>query len=218
MTVRVVVDVEMCRVRTKGTGYPFKNEIIQIGAVMMDEAFAIKDKFSTFVSPRYGKIDRFIAGLTGITERTIKDAPDIEEALDRMLRWIGENEVIFYAWSDSDYRQIQREIEFKCQESERWTTLLSEENWVDYQKTMGDRLEYFRSIKLEEALELAEIDTEGHMHDGLDDAYNTALMISKLETQKDYQTIVERLREREKEQEPLTTSLGSLLAGVVLDE
>ena len=217
MRVHVVLDVEMCRVRTKGAGYPCKSEIIQIGAVKMDDAYTILDKFSTYVRPRFGKIDHFIADLTGISERTIKEAPDIEEVLGQMLGWIGENEVIFYSWSETDYYQIRNEILYKCQESDKWTGLLDESNWVDYQKKLGDRLEAFQSMKLSEALDLAEIDTEGHLHDGLDDAYNTALMISKLETQKDYQTVLERLREKEKEQEPLTMSLGSLLKGLVID-
>lgn len=214
MRVRVVIDVEMCKVSPKRAGYLCKNEIIQIGAVKMDEDYEIQSKFNTYVRPRFGKIDHFISKLTNISERTIKDAPDIEEALEKMLDWIGDVEALFYSWSDTDYYQIRNEILMKCREDSKWDMLLDQSNWIDYQKKLGDRLDYFKLLKLTEALDLAEMDTEGQFHDGLDDAYNTARMIAKLETHKDYQTILERLRE--KEQKPLTTSLGSLLQGLVL--
>ena len=103
----------------------------------------------------------------------------------------------------------------KCHDNERWETLFNQENWIDYQKKLGKRLESFKLLKLTEALELVELETVGRLHDGLDDAFNTARMISKLEKHKDYRTILERIRERENVQKPLTMSLGSLLQGLV---
>lgn len=217
MKVHVVIDVEMCKVQSRNRKYPYKNEIIQIGAVMMDDYYEIIDKYSTYVQPRYGKIDHFIVSLTGISERTIKDAPDIEEALDEMLEWIGDKDVTFYSWSPTDYFQIRKEIHRKCQSDVRWTVLLEQERWIDYQRKFGERLDSPRLLKLTEALDLAEIDTKGHLHDGLDDAYNTACMISKLEKNKDYQTLLERARVREREQKPLTITLGSLMQGLIIE-
>ncbi len=217
MKVQVVIDVEMCRVRSKPSKYPYKSEIIQIGAVMMDEAYKIIDKYSTYIKPRYGKIDHYIVTLTGISERTVKEAPDIEEALLQMVRWIGDNDVVFYSWSTTDYYQIRNEIRYKCQDNICWDMFLNPANWIDYQEKLGKRLESSRLLKSTEALDLAEVDTEGHMHDGFDDAYNTARMIAKLEVHKDYQTLIERIRENEENQKPLTTSLGYLLQGVILE-
>ena len=217
MAAHVVIDVEMCKVCTKSKGFPFKNEIIQIGAVMMDDTYEIISEFSTYVNPRFGKIDHFIMTLTGISERTIKNAPDIEVALEQMLAWIGDKDVVFYAWSETDYYQIRKEILSKCREDAIWERLIDQANWVDYQKSVSDRLDLSKKLKLKEALELVELDCVGKSHDGLDDAYNTARMISKLETQKDYRTLLERLREKEKKEEPLTISMGSLLQGLVLE-
>lgn len=217
MKVRVVIDVEMCRVHTKNTTYPYKNEIIQIGAVLMNENYEIQSEFSTYVKPQFGKVDYYISMLTGISERTLKNAPHIEEALTQMLNWIGSSEVVFYSWSDTDYYQIRNEIQQKCDEDVRWERLLNQANWIDYQRKLGDRLESYKLLRLTEALDLAEVDTSGKLHDGLDDALNTARMIAKLETNKDYRTIIERLREKEKSQEPLTTPLGGLLQGLLLE-
>ena len=217
MKVHVGIEVEMCRVQSRKRKYSCKNEIIQIVAVMMDDNYEIIDKYSTYVQPRYGKIDHFIVSLTGISERTIKDAPDIEEALNEMLEWIGDKDVTFYSWSPTDYFQIRKEIHRKCQSDVRWTVLLEQDRWIDYQRQFGERLDSPRLLKLTEALDLAEIDTKGHLHDGLDDAYNTACMISKLEKNKDYQTLLERARVREREQKPLTITLGSLMQGLIIE-
>ena len=217
MKIQVVIDVEMCKVQMKAYNYPYKNEIIQIGAVKMDGKYEILDSFSTYVKPRYGKIDHFIDRMTGISERNLKGAPDIEEALLKMLQWIGDDETVFYSWSTTDYTQIHNEIRFKCRDDVNWDLLLNQENWIDYQERLGTRLESPRPLKLSDALELVEIDTKGRAHDGLDDAYNTARMISKLEQNKDYRTLVERLRANEENQKPLTTSLGQLLQGLSLE-
>ena len=217
MKIQVVIDVEMCKVQMKAYNYPYKNEIIQIGAVKMNENYEILDSFSTYVKPRYGKIDHFIDRLTGISERNLKGAPDIEDALLKMLQWIGDDETVFYSWSTTDYDQICNEIRYKCRDDLNWDLLLNQENWIDYQERLGARLESQRSLKLSDALELVEIDTKGRAHDGLDDAYNTARMIAKLEQNKDYKTLVERLRANEENQKPLTTSLGQLLQGLSLE-
>ena len=160
MKVRVVIDVEMCRVRAITKGYPHRNEIIQIGAVMMNEAYEVLDKFSTFVKPRFGSIDRYILRLTGISDKNIKNAPDVEKAFEELLQWAGNNEVLFYSWSDADYHQIRNEIMWKCKENRRWELLLDRNNWIDYQKSFGERLGSAKLLKLTEALEWAEVDTD----------------------------------------------------------
>ena len=46
-------------------------------------SFEVKDKFMTYVSPEYGKVDSFIQELTGITPQDTDGAPKIKEALNR---------------------------------------------------------------------------------------------------------------------------------------
>lgn len=217
MNVHVVLDVEMCKVLAKNQEYPYRNEIIQIGAVMMNDAYEIMDKFSTYVRPRYGRVDHFIYALTGISERVLKNAPDIQDALDQLLQWIGNRKPTFYSWSSTDYYQIRNEIHRKCQASPKWAMILEKEHWIDYQQKLGERLDSLRLMKLTEALELTEITIEGHIHNGFDDAYNTACMIAKLESNKDYLTLLERSRAREKDQKPLTVTLGSLMQGLIFE-
>ena len=60
-------------------------------------------------------------------------------------------------------------------------TGITNDRWTDYQKTFDNRYDFDRSVGLADALELCEIEPDGHFHDGLDDAINTAKIIKKLE-------------------------------------
>lgn len=212
MKVKIVIDVEMCLVQKsyEWKDYPYEHEIIQIGAVMMDEEYEIVDEFSSFVHPQYGRIDHFIRKLTGISEKDIVEAPPLEEVLRQMLAWIGGREAVFYSWSVTDYKQIVREIHAKGMDEGEMAVLLEKDHWVDYQPEAGKRFDKRWRLALEDALMLAEVEPEGKQHDGLVDARNTARLIAKMERNPDSHFLQDRLQE-EKNDAPLGTSLGSLL-------
>ena len=217
MNTYVVIDVEMCGVQMRTQNFNRKHEIVQIGAVMMNEAYEIIDSFTTFVRPDYGKIDYFISSLTGIANKDVKRAPGLAEALQNMMEWFGDRRIRFYAWSNTDYNQIRGEILDKKLDEETYAIFLNKENWVDYQHIVNVRFKIGRSLALSDALQMTELDVDGRLHDGLADAMNTARIISKLEQNPDYKCTLEKLREKESKSEPLTTSLGSLLKGIRLD-
>ena len=207
----------MCGVQIRTQNYNRRHEIVQIGAVMMNEAYEVIDSFSTFVRPDYGKIDYFISSLTGIANKDVKNAPGLSEALCRMMEWFGDRKIRFYAWSNTDYNQIRGEILDKNLDEETFAIFLDRENWVDYQNIVSVRFKIGRSLALSDALQMTELDVDGRLHDGLADAMNTARIISKLEKNPEYKCTLEQLREKESKSEPLTTSLGSLLKGIVLE-
>lgn len=69
MSKYVIVDLEMCRVPKglKREKFGSASELIEIGAVLLDDAYEIEDRFKTYVSPEYGEIDRY-------TEEELEDA------------------------------------------------------------------------------------------------------------------------------------------------
>ena len=164
MKVHVVLDVEMCKVLAKKQEYPYKNEIIQIGAVMMNDAYEIIDQFSTYVRPQYGRVDHFIYALTGISERILKKAPYIEDALDQMLQWIGNKEPIFYSWSSTDTIRFDMKFIINVRQSRNGRYCLTKSIGLIISKKLGKRLGSLRLMKLKEALDLTEITIEGRMH------------------------------------------------------
>ena len=107
----LVLDLEMCKVprNYRRKEYQYATEIIQIGAVLLDETFEQIDTFREYVHPEYGVLDYFITHLTGIEGRQVKNAPRLNEALEHLFAWIGEREYLLYAWSDADYLQFRHE-------------------------------------------------------------------------------------------------------------
>lgn len=179
MSKYVIVDLEMCKVPKGVKREKFKSayEIIEIGAVLLDDTYEVVDKFKTYVSPEYGEVDQSIQKLTGITKADTIDAPTIEEALELFTEWLPED-VILVSWSDNDEKQIQKEIELKNLEISKYKTRLI--NWEDCQKTFSKKMNSPKKYKLSEALIIADIDYDEHIHDGLVDAENTAMLFAKM--------------------------------------
>lgn len=135
----VVIDLEMCRVpRNKKTKeYPWKQETIQIGAVLMYEDGTIIDTFNTFVRPQLGSVDSFIEKLTGIREKDVLKAPSTEEAFDAFLKWAPPDTEIV-SWSESDLFQIIYEFKGKS------INLIDEDalraRWIDCQRNFSEKI------------------------------------------------------------------------------
>lgn len=176
----------MCKVpkQNRNEKYPFRSEIVEIGAVLLNEELEITDTFKTYVAPEYGEIDEFIHRLTGISNDDIKDAPMIEDALMQFVEWIPENAVLV-SWSFTDADQIEREMKLKDIHIPGMDEYL--DDWLDCQGEFGDMMNTDKNYSLSEALIIADIDYKDGAHDGLIDAYNTALLFSKMEQESDLQ-------------------------------
>ena len=213
----LVIDLEMCKVprKCRGKEYKYALETIQIGAVLLDEDFRQIGTLSQYVHPDYGTIDYFIENLTGISTGNVKNAPRIQEALTHLVDWLGDREYKVYAWSSSDYDQLKHEFRAKSIEAPELEAFMDPDRWIDYQDVFGKRYDFSRAISLEEALTRAEIEAEGRLHDGLDDAINTGKLIEKLEHNPDYQ--LNGYNVPQLTSESLGYSLGSLFAGLGLE-
>ena len=108
----------------------------------------------------------------------MKNAPCFEEALRQFELWLPDGEVEMVSWSRTDLKQLQNEMQAKSIVSERFEKIF--ETWNDCQKTFSNKMEKKRAYSLEEALIAANIIQEGQAHDGLSDAYNTALLFAKM--------------------------------------
>ena len=184
MSKYVMIDLEMCIVPRGTKGYCYKSEIIEIGAVLMDENREIIDGFCTYVCPHYGYVDSKIQRLTGICQKDLIGAPSLEKALMDLAKWLPMEDTIPVSWSKSDEKQMCMEMMIKGIRNPRIEMLL--DSWIDCQPMFAKRMGNRRQYKLSEALVASDIITEGREHDGLDDAYNTALLYQKLVNEPDY--------------------------------
>lgn len=211
----LVIDLEMCKVpkNYRGKNYKYASEIIQVGAVLLDEEYKEIGTLCQYVHPEYGVLDYFITNLTGIENGQVKNAPKLRDALIYMVDWLGEREYKIFAWSKSDYCQFEHEIKSKHLENDKIQEFMNQERWIDYQEIFGKRYNFEQPVGLKEALMLCDIEPDGRLHDGLDDAWNTARLIEKLEKNPDYK-LVYREREEETDDQPLKVSLGDLFKGL----
>ena len=168
----------MCRTPkgTKNAQFSLRNELIQIGAVLLDDNFVEVGTFMTYVSPQYSRINPFIQKLTGITQKDVTGAPHFKEALEMFVEWIPADAEII-AWSESDACQIRCESEYKNISVEH----LNLDNWIDCQKTFSEKMHTEKVYRLSEALSIADIYYDEDFHDALVDAKNTALLFAKMQ-------------------------------------
>ena len=181
MSKYAVVDFEMCSVpKYKKAECKLKCEIIQIGVILLDEAFNCIGEFQSYVCPEYGVIDDYIYKLTGISNKMVKNAPKLLDVLTDLKAWLPPD-TLMVAWSKHDEKQLRHELEAKAFEGAAMELL--EYTWLDCQEMFADKLETKKVYNLTEALRIANIYYCDGAHDALVDARNTALLFRKIKTE-----------------------------------
>jgi len=216
----VIIDLEMCNVTRlqRSKEYKLGSEIIQIGAVSLDDDNVEIDSFVTYVTPEYGRLDKFITDLTGITEYDLKGAPKLEQAMKAFMEWMPDDAVVV-SWSHTDDRHLEKELNAKKIVIEGFDRLL--ETWEDCQATFTEKMNAKNAYNLTEALNIADIYYEDGAHDGLVDARNTALLYAKMQREEVLtlnKYYAEATADIETEDEDFGTDWSKLLAGIELPE
>ena len=126
----IIIDLEMNPVSTNEheARKHIGREVIEIGAIKLDESLKIIDRFQCYVKPQYNEhICGFIRRLTGIGFSQTHDANSFSEAMNLLATWIGDKKTRIYSWSDSDLIQLRKECLFKDvpfpTNMSRWTDL-----------------------------------------------------------------------------------------------
>lgn len=202
----IVVDLEMNAISkeydVKGSTH---KEIIEIGAVMLDEEYKEIDSFVTYVKPELNdEIEKRYESLTGISTSMVMDAPLFDEAIAMFADWCYkyDDEFMLYQWSECDKAQIAGEIKLKNHAvTKKEERLLGE--WVDFQKEYSNLLGLSRPISLDKAIDFAGADFKGRQHDALSDARNTAYLFAlskdKARFDKALKYVIEALKSEENE-------------------
>jgi inhibitor of KinA sporulation pathway (predicted exonuclease) len=102
-------------------------EIIEIGAVMLDDGFKEIDSFKKFVKPKYSaNISSICRSLTGIRDENLAGAGGFNDAMEDFIAWcLGHGEEYrIYSWSDSDRLQICTEMKLKGYDKSEYTDFL----------------------------------------------------------------------------------------------
>lgn len=153
-------------------------EVIQFGAVMLDENCNMISKFSSYVKPAYSSVTPVIQELTGITNSNLQGADDFITVFDKFSYWRGEGDITTFCWSKSDHNQLWNELEAKGQH--RYDLFACLKDFVDLQKVFGNLLSSHVAVSLESAMRLLQMDYKGQIHTAYSDSFNTARILHKL--------------------------------------
>ena len=176
----VCIDLEMTEFQSgQRSCVPGANgEVIQFGAVMLDENYNMISKFSSYVKPVYSSVTPAIHDLTGITNRNLEGADDFLTVFDKFSYWRGEGEITTFCWSKADHNQLWCELEAKGKH--RYDLFACLRDFVDLQKIFGKLISSKVSVSLESAMKLLQMDYKGQVHTAYSDSFNTARILHKL--------------------------------------
>lgn len=204
----IIIDFEMNPVDGKREDAPLlpKNEIIQIGAIKLDEEYHVVDRFNAFVHLQFNRrVARHIKKITGITTEKVVNGDCLGVVLKAFSDWMGEERLRIYAWSENDLQQLREECAFKGIRIPR-----NMRHWLDFQAVYGvlTRLSRKgRKISLTAAAERLCIDMDKQsLHNALYDAeLTTKLLVPFLNGE--YIALMKLYRVNTKP-EPMTQTIG----------
>lgn len=161
----------------KSVGGKLLFEMIQIGAVKVDESFQVVDSFSQLIQPQhYVRLHPRISRITHITQDDLADAPTFNEAVEAFAKWCGEDYVLL-TWGCDDISVLNQNMTFfQCE------TQLAK--FYDAQRLFGEVTGNSKERKgLKAAMEQLEIVPDEDampFHNAVNDAYYTALVFAKM--------------------------------------
>ena len=153
-----------------------RGEIIQIGAVRINEEQFVEDEFQIMIKPKYYRhLNRRVSKLTGIKEAKLREeGVSFPEAIEQFRSWCGED-IVFLTWGFDDIGILRENLRLFGLE-EDWT-----ERWFNAQMIFNAQTDGSTSQKaLKTAMEMFSIEATRPAHDALGDAYHTALICAML--------------------------------------
>ena len=176
----ICITLEMCKLtskeRKKAKGLAC--EVIQIGAVMLDENLNYLKEFSSFVKPVYGQLTEEISQLTKISNETLQHADTFTTVFYKLFSWAGNEDITTFCWSDAAYKQLWDEIYIKAKEHDEYRTFLR--TFVDLQMIFKHNLKADKSVSMDVALKFCHLKVKGERHSAIFDAFNTARIFYKM--------------------------------------
>ncbi|KAL9234822.1 hypothetical protein vseg_009647 [Gypsophila vaccaria] len=175
----VVIDFEATCDKLKN---PHPQEIIEFPSVLVNSRSGeVEDSFQIYVRPTHNQhLTEFCKDLTGIQQSQVDEGVLLSEALYLHDKWLEEKGIkntkfAIVTWSNWDCRVIlESECRYKKIKKPSYFN-----RWINLKVPFGEAFDGVR-CNLKEAVELAGLTWEGRAHSGLDDAMNTARLLTHL--------------------------------------
>lgn len=152
-------------------------EIIEIGAIMLDNYGTELGTFNKFVRPKVNtRLSAFCTELTSIRQEQVDRADQFPQVIDHFQDWIGiaEYDYLLASWGPEDIRMLNNDCSLHRLQSE-W---LAHHFDLKKQYTSIQRLK--KPAGLKKALRLQGLEFSGTQHRAIDDAINTGKIFVEL--------------------------------------
>ena len=168
----------------------FINEIIEIGAVMLDEQFREVSSFSVLVKSQIGRrLQSHVKEMTNLSKKDLESGYPYAEAIAMFRDWIGRREHVALSWGDGDVRVLLSNARYHT--ASRALNYI--QNYVDLQDYFRHRMHTSRSqqIGLAAAGELLGLHTADFaLHRALDDSRFAAQCLQAIYDPSDFPSFV----------------------------
>ncbi|MCD2348647.1 3'-5' exonuclease [Clostridium guangxiense] len=147
-------------------------EIIQIGALKLNENFETVSKFNALIKPTvYPSIHPYVESLTKINNDKVSSCKSFVPVYEDFLKFIDKDETILCVWGTGDIKELLRNINFYNLSTSSIPKLC-----IDIQKYASKYLNTPNKsrVGLKTAVELLNIQDNAEFHDAFNDAYYTA--------------------------------------------
>ncbi len=186
----IILDLEW-----DSTYYPkqkrFINQILQIGAVKLNQSFDVIDSFELTIKSGISKrVTGRFAKLTGITTEIMLSGVSFEDAVTAYNNWVGEDTVTM-TWSNSDLYTIL-ENEDNILKDKHFKI----EKYLDLQKFVQGEMKLLgyedkNQVSLEAAAEFLKIETDDiDFHTAKDDSLVSAYLLKKCYNKQRFEALI----------------------------
>lgn len=156
-------------------------EIIEIGAVMLNDTYVMVHEFSRLVKPEvYHEMNQITSKLIHLQMQELQSGAPFAEVAEDFLKWCGSGEYIFCTWGSMDLTEFQKNMQFYNM------TPLSDGPiaFLDVQKLFSLAFEDGKSRRaLEYAVDKLGIEKDIPFHRAFSDAYYTAKLLKAIAEQ-----------------------------------
>lgn len=169
----IIVDLEATCWEGRGKQ---RHEIIEIGAVCVDDDQNTLDEFCAFVRPRlHPTLSDFCKQLTSIRQEQVDQAQEFPQVLTQFQAWIAgfQDEYLLCSWGHYDRSQFIRDCQLHGLDT-AWV-----QRHISLKHQYGELKGQRRPPGMRAALQTENIPLEGTHHRGIDDARNIAKIFKK---------------------------------------
>lgn len=153
-------------------------EIIQIGAVKLDQDLNTLASFSRYVKPTIHPIvNPRVMEITGITDEMLASEKPFSQVYSEFLDFISDTDAVFCTWGKADMKELFRNIRYYELEEQKVP-----KRYINLQTyaSVHFKLSKKQLLRLQYTVEALEIPLLFPFHNALHDAYYTAEILKKI--------------------------------------